>query len=156
MAPAKNSLNRSYQHVQQYCVGSLTCSASLFEVLLYPEIGLTGVAMLLDPGIALLGVIPMPTDSTSKAMGGLSRSSTFMCCKQHATFLSQQLQQRRRKDRGSNMQTSHVNSFRTRSKQDRGDTLQRGQDESSKLVLVGNVGNNYLLMRIQAAIAAAR
>ena len=44
----------------------------------YPEIGLTGVAMLLDPGIALLGVIPMSTDSTSKAIGGRPRNITNM------------------------------------------------------------------------------
>lgn len=44
----------------------------------YPEMGLTGVAMLLEPGIALLGVIPMSTDSTSKDIGGRPRNVTNM------------------------------------------------------------------------------
>ena len=48
----------------------------------HPEIGLTGVAMLLEPGTSLLGVMPMSTDSTSKGTGGLLWSSTIIPCRQ--------------------------------------------------------------------------
>ena len=46
----------------------------------YPEMGLTGVAMLLEPGTALLGTMPMSTDSTSKGIGGLPLSFTRFAC----------------------------------------------------------------------------
>ena len=52
----------------------------------YPEMGLTGVAMVLEPGIALLGVMPMSTESTSKAIGGRPCSDTIMSCKQCAVL----------------------------------------------------------------------
>ena len=46
----------------------------------HPEIGVTGVAMVLEPGTTLLGVMPMSTDKTSKAMGGRPRKFTSMAC----------------------------------------------------------------------------
>ncbi len=61
---------------QSACSGGVHLQIDDASSCSYPDIGFTGVAMLLEPEIALLGVIPMSTDSTSKAIGGLPKSCT--------------------------------------------------------------------------------